>query len=197
MLPCMNRLEQMAEVMSEFWDFYKGLAKEGERILVIGGSARIEVALERLLRKVMHRDSGAQDNLFDPDRPIGTLSAKINLAYRMGLIDSEMQSALHTLRKVRNDFAHAVTVVSLAESVHGNRIRAISNCVSPWVKLFEFECERWKQIKSIRRKYSDNVISFIASLVIITMALEGAANAAKPPKWRPFYDTAFLKHPKS
>jgi hypothetical protein len=99
-------VKQAVDFASELKAFIAILAYEGERSLVIGGAARIDVGLERLLKAVMSRGPrGKDDNLFDPDRPLGTFSAKIKLAYRLGLLDDDVEHALQLIRKIRNDFA--------------------------------------------------------------------------------------------
>lgn len=105
--------------------FMMGLANEGQRSAVVLGAARCDVALERLLKKVtMHHPDGA-DNLFDPDRPLGSFSAKISLCYRLGLIDRHLEHALQMLRRTRNEFAHATSVASLSESHHKARVEEL------------------------------------------------------------------------
>src|SRR5207245_320315 len=91
MLPKGISQERALEFTAELVSFIGGLANEGERTLVIGGAARIDVAIERLLRAVMQHHPGGNDNLFDPDRPLGTFSAKISLAYRLGLLDDGVE----------------------------------------------------------------------------------------------------------
>ena len=47
---------------------------------------------------------------------MGSFGARIALAQRLGLIDHQVERALHTLRRVRNAFAHSTTVASLGEA---------------------------------------------------------------------------------
>lgn len=61
-----------------------------------------------LLRKVM-RDLPSDRDLLDGARaPIGTFSARIDLAYALGLINTEMRVDLDLMRKVRNRCAHHI-----------------------------------------------------------------------------------------
>ncbi len=98
------------------------LLKEGGRGAVLLGAARLDLALEKLLKATMNPHTGGEDNLFDPDRPLGTFSAKIALCYRLGLIDKQVEHALQMIRKVRNDFAHSFEDASLADHAHRNRL---------------------------------------------------------------------------
>lgn len=116
---------QRKALMGEIRIFVQELATEGERAAVVLGTARIDVELERLLKKIMRHNNGGSDNLFDADRPLGTLSAKITLAHRLNLIDDNVEHALQMLRKIRNDFAHSISKSSLSESHHKNRVREL------------------------------------------------------------------------
>jgi hypothetical protein len=105
----------------------RGMLAEGERASVVVGAARLDLALERLLKWYLLHHPGGSDNLFDPDRPLGTFSAKISLAFRLGLIDREVELSLQLVRKVRNDFAHSATIATLSESSHASRVRELAN----------------------------------------------------------------------
>ena len=118
------------ELLTTVVEFISGLVAEGERALVIGGAARLELALEHLLKAITitsPKDPG--DELFGPDRPLGSFSAKIDLAYRLGLSDGDAKKGLHLVRKIRNDFAHASVHVRLTESKYQDRLNEITNCV--------------------------------------------------------------------
>lgn len=63
-------------------------------------------ALEHLLKAVMAPADDPDDKLFTPDRSFGSLGAKTTLAARLGLLEPPIETALHAVRSVRNDFAH-------------------------------------------------------------------------------------------
>jgi hypothetical protein len=98
------------------------MLEERGRGAVLVGVARVDAALERLLQAVMAPDSGPNDRLFRPDGPLGSLGAKVALARRLGLIDEAVEQAMHTLRRVRNAFAHSTASASLADSTHAGRL---------------------------------------------------------------------------
>jgi len=106
----------------EITEFVAILATEGERVAVIISAARIDFVLESLLKGLMVPNTAASDPLFDSDRPLGTFSAKIALAYRLQLIDAELQQAITVIRKIRNDFAHSMRPEHLANSPHRERV---------------------------------------------------------------------------
>ena len=59
---------------------------ERGRGLVLVGAARLDLALEHLLKAVMAPSAEPDDKLFTPDRSLGSYGAKISLAARLGLI---------------------------------------------------------------------------------------------------------------
>jgi hypothetical protein len=77
-------------------------------IAVIGGSA-VEAALERLLRSVMPNDP---QTLLDPKGALSTFSAKIELAYALGLTSNDVRRNADYIRDIRNVFAHRVAPTS-------------------------------------------------------------------------------------
>jgi hypothetical protein len=128
--------EQRMTIVKDVSAFVVGLAKEGERTAVVLGSARLDVALEQLLKKQMHHHSGGADNLFDPDRPLGTFSAKIALCHRLGTIDQDVKHALTMVRKMRNGFAHSIGTPTLSESTHKGRLDELLRVARQWQEAF-------------------------------------------------------------
>jgi len=98
---------------------------ERGRGLVLVGAARLDLALEHLLKAVMAPSHDPDDKLFTPDRSLGSYGAKISLAARLGLIEPSIEQALHAIRSVRNDFAHSAGEPSLAEARHQKRLQRV------------------------------------------------------------------------
>jgi hypothetical protein len=97
------------------------MAERGRGVVLVG-IARIDLALERLLKAVMAPNPDQDDALFRPERSLGSFAAKISLASRLDLIDPAVAKALHALRGVRNDFAHCADATSLAAPQHRKRL---------------------------------------------------------------------------
>ena len=68
------------------------MLEERGRGAVLVGVARVDAALEHLLQAVMVRATDRDDGLFLPDRPLGSLGAKVALASRLGLIDGHLRA---------------------------------------------------------------------------------------------------------
>lgn len=101
------------------------MLEERGRGAVLVGVARVDAALEHLLQALMAPATGSRDGLFLPDRPLGSLGAKVALASRLRLIDPGVERALHALRKLRNAFAHSAESASLADPAHSSRLAAV------------------------------------------------------------------------
>ncbi len=163
------------EMAKEINALVLGLMKEGERAAVVVGAARLELAVERLLTRSMQPHPGGSDSLFDPDRPLGTFSAKISLAFRLGLLDTKVESSLQLVRRIRNDFAHSVGAASLADSSHSNRLRELTERCrennSHYGTVFE---------KLSKHQGTDKLLLFCTALVLLIAVLEYAAFRVKP-----------------
>jgi hypothetical protein len=101
------------------------MLEERGRGAVLVGVARVDAALENLLQALMAPASNKGDGLFLPDRPLGSLGAKVALARRLGLIDVPVERALSALRKLRNAFAHTAESASLSDPIHSARLEEI------------------------------------------------------------------------
>jgi len=67
--------------------------------------------------------------MFDgANAPLGTFSARIELAYRIGEINATLARALHLIRKIRNDFAHNVSGCSFGDGVVTSRLTELRRC---------------------------------------------------------------------
>ena len=101
------------------------MLEERGRGAVLVGVARVDAALEHLLQAVMTPATARGDGLFLPERPLGSIGAKVALASRLGLIDGPVERALNVLRKLRNAFAHSAESASLEEAAHSSRLAEV------------------------------------------------------------------------
>jgi hypothetical protein len=164
-----NPFEDRAEDVARF---IRDLAAEGERSAVVLGASRADTVLEELLTVAMRPHPGNNDNLFDPDRPLGTFSARISLAFRLGLIDSACEHALQMLRKIRNDFAHSVSRTSLNESHHKSRVTEL-------VREAKKDASGYDMMFGCFEKTSGTLRAFCTAVSVIISQLEHAAVQAK------------------
>jgi hypothetical protein len=84
--------------------------KESDRAAVILTASLFDHAITQLLRITFVPAPVSEDQLFDsPNAPLASFSAKINMAYRIGLISKQFCRDLHLIRAIRNNFAHNVS----------------------------------------------------------------------------------------
>lgn len=68
----------------------------------------LERGLERLIRSRLHRLNSQDDSaIFGAKGSLGTLSAKIRMAYALGLIGKVVRSDLLAINEIRNVYAHS------------------------------------------------------------------------------------------
>lgn len=84
--------------------------KETDRAAGIVGAAILDSSLESALKSYFVKSTHTKnDSLFDgPNAPLSSFSSKIDIMFRLGLISEKMASALHIVRKIRNNFAHDI-----------------------------------------------------------------------------------------
>lgn len=83
----------------------KEIANAPIRSSIITATAVIESTLEKLISNCFIKDAESL-RLFDGNGCLSTFSAKINIAYSMGLISKELFKDLDSYRNIRNRCAH-------------------------------------------------------------------------------------------
>jgi hypothetical protein len=126
----MNEQKKAAEYReSTHWcDFFENEAKtESERAVAIISVSVLDEALTGLLKAALLPCSTGTDALFDGAyAPLGSFSAKIEFACRLGLISAGVAQSLHLIRKIRNDFAHDIGSCSFEQASVRGRVRELS-----------------------------------------------------------------------
>lgn len=84
------------------------LDAQSDRGVAIVGVAWIEEALTAAIHAFLEKNKSAWDRLFRKSGPLSSLSSKIDLARLLAMTSDAIHSDLHTLREVRNEFAHAI-----------------------------------------------------------------------------------------
>lgn len=109
--------------LSEFNIFVNEFKGESDRAAVILGAAKLDLLLYQILECFLGPSVSGKDELLDGDSALGTFSAKIMIAYRLGLIDAEFTRCLQFVRKIRNAFAHEVAGCTLDNGSHRDRTK--------------------------------------------------------------------------
>lgn len=91
---------------------------DNERAGIICGAAMLDQQLEAILKRFLipSTSKAEEQKVFGANAPLSSFSGRITMAFRLGLIPPIVAEMLDRIRKIRNDFAHDVTVQSLDES---------------------------------------------------------------------------------
>ncbi|AFY27452.1 hypothetical protein Cyagr_0251 [Cyanobium gracile PCC 6307] len=156
------------------------MLEERGRGAVLVGVARVDAALEHLLQALMAPATDKRDGLFLPDRPLGSLGAKVALARRLGLIDEPVERAISALRKLRNAFAHSAESASLADPAHSSRLADVyteARANPLWAPL---ETALDAQPVSAHGPLEPALRDYILLITILVAFLEAAAQQLTP-----------------
>ena len=158
--------------VDEFNKFTFEFKNESDRAAVILGASKLDLLLYQLIEGFLLPNTSGTDELLDGENPLSTFSSRINICYRLGLIDAEFARALHLVRKIRNSFAHEVSSVSLDSGSHRDRIRElIAPFVSNWAFIMVLE-------KGFEGEQSPGTF-FRAVIAILSLRLDGAVERIK------------------
>lgn len=105
-------MQDMAEI---FIAFRKSLTDESDRGCALFSSAYIDSLLGDLFRRKLVYSKSLERDVLKGGSPLSTFSARIKMAYYIGLISEEMRKKLDIIRDVRNDFAHHPVTISFEE----------------------------------------------------------------------------------
>lgn len=113
---------------SLFLKYHAMLENESDKGAVLVASGVIEEGLKQTIEAFLIKSESRKDPLFYSDNaPLSTLSAKIEMAYRLGLFGDLLRDQLNNFRKLRNEFAHDFNKTSLSEPDVANRVNIIFN----------------------------------------------------------------------
>ena len=94
--------------LEDFTCYIELLKQESERGKVLVSSGFLEEQLKNVLRAFMIRQSRTVEELVEPDGLLGTLSARTNMCYALGLITKSEHHDLMLIGNIRNKFAHNI-----------------------------------------------------------------------------------------
>jgi DNA-binding MltR family transcriptional regulator len=172
-------------IFARVQSFLYDLVKDGERAAVILAAARIDMSLEEILKSVLLPSSGGADDLFDTERPLSTLSSKITLVHRLGLIDADVERSIQSIRKIRNEFAHSHQRTSLKDGASSNRLHEFEKLARkspPYEQFFR------GFTSSMENK---ELAIFVACVAVLSMQLEICCQFA--PRYNPGFQSSFGK----
>ena len=99
---------------------------ESDRGAILVAAAMIDTALELALKSRLVESNRKDDSLFSgAHAPAGSLSAKIDLAHRTGVIHEGFAAMLHKFRKIRNDCAHSVAPQLFSDPSIAKKVKSL------------------------------------------------------------------------
>lgn len=121
----MSSRKKPKPLINAYGEIVREFKNESDRAAVILGAAKLDALLAQILDRRLLPSLASNDELLDGDSPLSTFSARINCAYRLGLITSDFAKSLHLTRRIRNSFAHEVSGVSLESGSHSDRVTSL------------------------------------------------------------------------
>ncbi|MFA6500208.1 MAG: hypothetical protein WC256_07715 [Desulfurivibrionaceae bacterium] len=135
----MNSDEKL-RTSKRFSEIYQSLKPESDRGCVLVVGSMVERFLEDHISRRLLPKLSPDDELMgrSGNKPIAVFSAKINLAYRLGLITAAERTIYHQLRELRNACAHHIDRQEFAANHFKDRTRnIIEQSANVWEALRE------------------------------------------------------------
>ena len=108
-----NTMNNLSDSINEFIASIRRVQARTHAEIGIVAAAIIEEKLaEALLTKMRPLSGEMKKRLFDGYGPLSSFSAKIDFSFALQIIDTNIRSDLTTVRKIRNQFAHSVSLVN-------------------------------------------------------------------------------------
>jgi DNA-binding MltR family transcriptional regulator len=127
--------------------------KETDRGAAIFSTSLFDEALKNLLLSYFAASTSSSDELFDgPNAPLTSLSSKITLCYRLGLLSNRFVRDLNLIRKIRNEFAHNIQGCDFNHTAIYSRIQELEKSSQTVSKLNVME-----GLKQDEKKDSRNI----------------------------------------
>ncbi len=168
---------KIKSALASFIEFYQEFLDGNDRATVIVGAAKLDDLLKGMLIKSLRpplKKKGG-DDLFGPSRPFSDFNTKINLSYRLGLVDENLCSSLHLVREIRNKFAHQIEGCDLDFPPHSDRARELKKAIDPIT--FDAMHSFFLKYKGCSREFRISVSLIAAILEIKTRNLPRTMNA--------------------
>ena len=114
----LRKLSRKIPTPPEVEEIMTNLRKDTDIAVAIVASALVEAALERLLAaKFVIKNDDLLNRLFQNEGPLSNFNGKILVAQAFGIITSPLAEEMHTIRAIRNAFAHAKVPITFDNDV--------------------------------------------------------------------------------
>ncbi|WP_098743521.1 MltR family transcriptional regulator [Paenibacillus sp. EZ-K15] len=107
--------------------FRRSLTPESDRGCALLAVAFLDNLIQKLLQKYFIDNKQVVDNIFTGTGALSSFSSRIELAYLLGLISPDTRRDLNLLRKIRNEFAHSMEILSFQDQRIEARCKELKN----------------------------------------------------------------------
>ena len=94
---------------------------DSPRVIAILGGAMLDESLRRALEFRFRQHENTNKKLFSINGGLGNLGSKIDLAFQLYMINSQMRKAMEGINEIRNEFAHQLDTSFDAETASMTR----------------------------------------------------------------------------
>jgi hypothetical protein len=158
---------EASQRLKDVVSFRTSITEETDRGAVLMSAAYLDDKLKELIELRLVQDKKIIRRAFDFNGPLGSFSSRINFAYLLGLLPKNAMRDLHTIREIRNQFAHYAAPLSYDHEK---------------VKLL---CERlvFHGVKDAAEPGAKFRRSVMGLLTLITLAFEKVQHLAAEPDY--------------
>ena len=117
----------LVTALMEAQAYHEELRGESDRAAVILGAANFEDWLrETIMLSFVRLSKVLRNRIFENYGPLSTFSAKIDLAFALGIFDEKTRKNLHVIRKIRNAFAHSSKAITFDDATLASMCRGLN-----------------------------------------------------------------------
>lgn len=106
----------IARRAQEIMNFRSSITQETARGSVLMSAAFLDDRLKSLLEARLVNNKTIVSQVFEFNGALGTFSSRINFSYLLGLLPVNARTDLHTIRGIRNIFAHSALPLEFEDS---------------------------------------------------------------------------------
>ena len=110
-------------------EFMEEMKKESDRGCILVSAIHLDNILKEILETRLVKISSKEDDLLDLHRPIASFKARIDLAYRLGLISQKLHDDLVIVRDIRNTVAHGKIKIDFTNQSIRDKINNLTKSV--------------------------------------------------------------------
>ena len=119
--------------LSQYYQWRDGFLKNETKVFPENDSGYLEDQLKKVLQARMVKHTGPAEEIFEGHEALATFSAKIKVAYLLGIVSHEVYSDLNRIRDIRNAFAHNLEIDSFAHASVVEKCALLENVQEEWL----------------------------------------------------------------